>query len=57
MVEHAGAFTQAVHGPNRRAYVHAGHAEPGGDDGAYGAAATEIGAMGVLLERYVSAFA
>ena len=44
-----GALPGAVHGPHGRAHVHAGNAQLGGQDGADGAAAGQVGPVGVLL--------
>src|SRR5512139_2592827 len=43
---HASALAQAVHGPHGRTDIHAGHPQARGDDGANGAAAAEVGAVG-----------
>ncbi len=51
MIQRAGAFAQAVHGPHRRADVYRAYAKTGGAEGADGAAAGEVAAMGVFLER------
>src|SRR5574343_469247 len=57
VVEDTGAFTDAVHGPHRVADIDARDAEAGGNDGADGAAAAEVGTVGVLLAGHLGAAA
>ncbi len=49
MVEYAGTLANAVHRPHRGTYIDTGNTQPGRDNGANGAAAAKIGAVGVLL--------